>query len=57
MSLFTVNELREAAAYVHEYVAPTPTIRWPLLDRATGLSLYVKHENHTRLGAFKFAAG
>ena len=57
MSLFTVNELREAAAYVHEYVAPTPTIRWPLLDRATGLSLYVKHENHTRLGAFKIRGG
>ncbi|WP_339862407.1 threonine dehydratase [Thalassospira alkalitolerans] len=57
MSLFSIAELREAAGYVHEYVPPTPTINWPLLDRATGLSLYVKHENHTRLGAFKIRGG
>lgn len=53
MSLFSLTELREAAEFLRRYIAPTPTIRWPLLDRATGLSLYVKHENHTCLGAFK----
>lgn len=57
MSLFDLTELRDAAEFVHQYVAPTPTIRWPLLDRATGLSLYVKHENHTKLGAFKVRGG
>lgn len=55
--MFNLTELREAADFVHHYVAPTPTIQWPLLDRATGLSLYVKHENHTRLGAFKIRGG
>ena len=55
--MFDAGELREAADFVHRYVAPTPTIQWPLLDRATGLSLYVKHENHTRLGAFKIRGG
>lgn len=55
--MFTARELTDAADFVHEYVAPTPTIRWPLLDRATGLSIYVKHENHTRLGAFKVRGG
>ena len=34
MSLFNVTELRDAADFVHQHVAPTPTIRWPLLDRA-----------------------
>ncbi|WP_033069507.1 threonine dehydratase [Thalassospira australica] len=55
--MFNLTELREAADFVHQYVAPTPTIQWPLLDRATGLSLHVKHENHTRLGAFKIRGG
>ena len=55
--MFSLTELRDAAAFVHNFVAPTPTIHWPLLDRATGLSLYVKHENHTRLGAFKIRGG
>lgn len=55
--MFNLTELREAAEFVHQYVAPTPTIQWPLLDRATGLSLHVKHENHTRLGAFKIRGG
>ncbi|MFV1850775.1 MAG: threonine dehydratase [Thalassospira sp.] len=55
--MFSLTELRDAATFVHKYVPPTPTIRWPLLDRATGLSLYVKHENHTRLGAFKVRGG
>jgi threonine dehydratase len=55
--MFSLTELRDAADFVHQYVPPTPTIRWPLLDRASGLSLYVKHENHTRLGAFKVRGG
>jgi threonine dehydratase len=55
--MFSAQELNDAADFVHQYVAPTPTIRWPLLEQATGLSLYVKHENHTRLGAFKLRGG
>lgn len=55
--MFSLAELRDAADFVHQYVMPTPTIQWPLLDHATGLSLYVKHENHTRLGAFKIRGG
>tara|TARA_R110001583_G_scaffold194730_1_gene366731 strand:- start:17496 stop:18473 length:978 start_codon:yes stop_codon:yes gene_type:complete len=55
--MFSAQELNAAADFVHQYVAPTPTIRWPLLEQATGLSLYVKHENHTRLGAFKLRGG
>jgi threonine dehydratase len=55
--MFDREALYEAAGFVRNYVAPTPTLRWPLLDQATGLSIYVKHENHTRLGAFKLRGG
>ncbi|MCC9622650.1 threonine dehydratase [Thalassospira sp. MA62] len=55
--MFSIDELRDAASLVGGFVAPTPTYQWPLLDQATGLSLYVKHENHTRLGAFKVRGG
>ncbi|MFH1804550.1 MAG: threonine dehydratase [Pseudomonadota bacterium] len=55
--MFDRAALIEATEFVHRHIPPTPTIRWPLLDRETGLSLYVKHENHTRLGAFKLRGG
>ena len=35
--------------------APDPAIRWPLLCRARGAEVWIKHENHTPLGAFKIA--
>jgi threonine dehydratase len=38
-------------------VPPTPTHRWPLLERRLGATLHVKHENHTALGAFKLRGG
>jgi threonine dehydratase len=34
-------------------VPPTPQYSWPLLNARTGCELWVKHENHTALGAFK----
>ncbi|KAF4531093.1 hypothetical protein B566_EDAN019117 [Ephemera danica] len=37
---------------------PTPQYRWPLLERACGLGeLWLKHENHTPVGAFKIRGG
>jgi threonine dehydratase len=36
---------------------PTPLIRWPLLANRTGAEVWVKHENHTQLGAFKLRGG
>jgi threonine dehydratase len=34
-------------------VPHTPQYSWPLLNARTGCELWVKHENHTPLGAFK----
>ena len=57
MTLPTLQELEEAAAIVHRVLAPTPQICWPLLCARAGTEVWVKHENHTPLGAFKVRGG
>ena len=57
MNLPTLNELEAAAALVHEIVPATPLIRWPLLAERAGVDVWVKHENHTPVGAFKIRGG
>jgi threonine dehydratase len=52
-----IDSLREAAALVHAVIPATPQIRWPLLCARTGVDLWVKHENHTPVGAFKLRGG
>jgi threonine dehydratase len=49
--------LETAAALVHSVVPPTPQYRWPLLSRRVGAEVWVKHENHTPIGAFKVRGG
>src|SRR5215831_21137586 len=49
--------LEEAAALVHRVVPPTPQYCWPLLSRRVGTEVWVKHENHTPIGAFKIRGG
>lgn len=49
--------LRSAARSVHAVMPPTPQIRWPLLEQALGAELWLKHENHTPVGAFKIRGG
>ena len=53
----SLDALDAAAALVHGVVAPTPQIRWPLLCERIGAEIWVKHENHTALGAFKVRGG
>ncbi len=52
-----LETLEEAAAFVHRVVPPTPQYCWPLLSRRVGAELWVKHENHTPIGAFKIRGG
>lgn len=49
--------LEAAANLVHTVVPPTPQYRWPLLSRRVGGDVWVKHENHTPIGAFKVRGG
>ena len=42
---------------VYAYMRPTPLIPYPLLSQELGLHAYIKHENHTPIGAFKIRGG
>jgi len=53
----TLAQLDEAARTVYEVMPPTPQYRWPLLREALGMQVWVKHENHTPVGAFKVRGG
>ncbi len=57
MRLPTLDAFQDAAAFVHETLDPTPQIAWPLLAERTGAQVWVKHENHTPIGAFKVRGG
>jgi threonine dehydratase len=53
----TLADLESAAELVHGVMTPTPAICWPLLAERTGTETWVKHENHTPIGAFKVRGG
>jgi threonine dehydratase len=55
--MFTLADLDAAASVVYEAMAPTPQQRWPLLDTRAGTAVWIKHENHTPVGAFKVRGG
>jgi threonine dehydratase len=55
--MLTLAALEDAASLVHRAVNPTPAICWPLLCVRTGAQVWVKHENHTQIGAFKIRGG
>jgi threonine dehydratase len=57
METITLSDLEAAAAIVAGHMAPTPLIRWPLLSARSGADVWVKHENHTPVGAFKVRGG
>jgi threonine dehydratase len=52
-SLPTVEEIESAQSLVYSIMRPTPQIAWPLLCEQLGAEVWVKHENHTPIGAFK----
>src|SRR5437588_2288717 len=53
----SLAELETAAALVHSVMPPTPQYCWPRLSRRIGAEVWVKHENHTPIGAFKLRGG
>jgi threonine dehydratase len=57
MEPVSLADLEQAAQLVYQYLPPTPQIRWPLLSRRAGCEVWVKHENHTSVGAFKVRGG
>ncbi|MBO0763303.1 MAG: threonine dehydratase [Hyphomicrobiaceae bacterium] len=56
--MFTLADLEAAAALVRPVVPETPQYAWPsLADRVGAAEVWVKHENHTPIGAFKLRGG
>ncbi|MCL5743483.1 MAG: pyridoxal-phosphate dependent enzyme, partial [Acidobacteria bacterium] len=53
MRLPTLAEIREASTVVYQAMGPTPQYTWPLLNDRLGTEIWIKHENHTPVGAFK----
>ena len=49
----TLDEIRAAQDLIYSVMQPTPQIVWSLLCERMGTELWVKHENHTPIGAFK----
>ncbi len=55
--LFDREEIEAAQRTVYAAMPPTPQYAWPLLSRRLGATVWVKHENHTPVGAFKIRGG
>jgi threonine dehydratase len=53
MTLPTLAQIEDAQAIVYRSMPPTPQYTWPLINERLGAEAWVKHENHTPVGAFK----
>ena len=57
MQLPTLADIEAAAALVYRQFPATPQYRWGQLCQRLGTECWVKHENHTPVGAFKIRGG
>lgn len=57
MNLPDLAALEAAARTVYAAMPPTPQYRWPQLAEVLGTEVWLKHENHTPVGAFKIRGG
>jgi threonine dehydratase len=60
MTVWPVPDLADVLAArqrISRYLGPTPLYRYPALDAMTGARVWVKHENHQPVGAFKVRGG
>src|SRR5215211_7351214 len=53
----TFADVLEARRRIAPYLRPTPLYRYPALDELIGAEVFVKHENHQPVGAFKVRGG
>jgi threonine dehydratase len=57
MQLPTLKEIEAAQTIVYRVMPPTPQYSWPLLNQRLDMQapaeIWIKHENHTPVGAFK----
>ena len=53
MVLPTLDQIQSAQSIVYRHMPPTPQYSWPLINQRLGTEAWIKHENHTPVGAFK----
>jgi threonine dehydratase len=53
----SLAEVEAAQQIIYKHMRPTPLIHYPLLSQELGFHAYIKHENHTPIGAFKIRGG
>ena len=53
----TLADVLAARRRIAPYLQPTPLYRYPALDELVGARVFVKHENHQPIGAFKVRGG
>jgi threonine dehydratase len=53
----TLADVLEARRRISPHLARTPLYRYPHLDELVGAAVFVKHENHQPIGAFKVRGG
>lgn len=57
MKLPTLPQIETAAQVVYREFQATPQYQWALLSQRLGTPCWLKHENHTPVGAFKIRGG
>jgi len=57
MNLPTLHDIEDGAQVVYREFSATPQYAWGLLAAKLGTTCWVKHENHTPVGAFKIRGG
>jgi len=53
----TLHDIIKARKIVYRYLRPTPLHHYPTLSELVGAQIYIKHENHQPIGAFKVRGG
>jgi threonine dehydratase len=55
--MLTLQDIENAARVVYREFQATPQYRWDLSSQRLGTDCWIKHENHTPVGAFKIRGG
>ncbi|MBL7161657.1 MAG: threonine dehydratase [Anaerolineales bacterium] len=53
----TIQDIYAARPHVYRYLKPTPLHHYTTLSDLVGAQVYIKHENHQPVGAFKVRGG
>jgi threonine dehydratase len=53
----TLSDVLEARRRISPHLRPTPVYGYASLDQLLGAEVFVKHENHQPVGAFKVRGG